>query len=220
MVNVSDSESAVAEESGGKKEEGADAPQPAPAPAAPSDAAPEKATINKAAPAFTLTDHTGKAHTLADYKGKTVVLEWINYDCPIVRKHYDGGNMQALQKKYTEKGVVWLCVNSSAKGKQGYFEGDKLKERIEKEKGSQTAYLLDTKGAVGRAYGAKATPHMYVITAEGVLVYMGAIDSIPSGKKEDIAKATNYVDAALTAVLAGKPVEKQVTEAYGCAVKY
>jgi peroxiredoxin len=149
------------------------------------------------APDFTLTDAQGKSHSLASYAGKTVVLEWVNYDCPFVRKHYDANNMQALQKKWTEKGIVWLAINSSATGKQGHFSGDELAKRIQKEGGKQTAYLLDTNGDVGKLYQAKTTPHMYIIH-NGTLVYQGAIDDKPTTKQADVAGALNYIDEALS----------------------
>ena len=174
----------------------------------------------EAAPAFTLVDVDGKERSLAEFAGKPVVLEWTNAGCPFVRKHYDSGNMQALQKKWTEKGVVWLTVNSSAKGKQGHVDAAGAKKEIAANEAVPTAYLLDHDGKVGKAYGATAPPHMYVIDAKGQLAYAGAIDDKPSADQEDIAGAKNYVDAALTAVLAGEPVETKATRAYGCAMKY
>ncbi len=172
------------------------------------------------APGFTLKDVEGTEHTLADHKGKFVVLEWVNYDCPFVRKHYESENMPTLQKKWKEKDVIWYSVNSSAEGKQGHFEIPALKERIAKEKADPTAYLLDTDGTVGRLYGAKTTPHMYVINPEGVLIYAGAIDDKPTTKIKDVKKAKNYLEAALEAGIAGKPVATASTNAYGCSVKY
>lgn len=180
----------------------------------------ESATINAAAPDFTLTDSQGKTHNLSDYRGKYVILEWVNYDCPFVRKHYGSGNMQQLQKKYTEDGVVWLSICSSAPGKQGHFSGDALAERIKKENAAMTAYLIDENGNVGRMYRAKTTPHMYVINPEGVLLYAGAIDDKPSANVADIETATNYLTAAMTAATEGQPVANATTKPYGCAVKY
>ncbi len=173
-----------------------------------------------AAPAFTLPDVDGVEHTLADHAGKWVVLEWINYDCPFVKKHYNSGTMPALQKKWRDKGVIWYAVNSSKPGSQGHFEIPALKERIAKEKAAHTAYLLDTDGTVGRKYGARVTPHMYVINPEGKLVYIGAIDDKPTSRLADIEGATPYVDNALTAGFAGNPIEPNATRAYGCTVKY
>jgi peroxiredoxin len=178
------------------------------------------AKVGEPAPDFTLTDSDGTTHSLSDFKGKTVVLEWINYDCPFVRKHYDSGNMQSLQETYTEKGVVWLAICSSNEGKQGYFEGEALDKRIEKEGGNQTAYLLDTDGTVGKTYGAKTTPHMYVIDPDGMLIYMGGIDDKPSYKTSSLEGATNYVKAALEASMAGEEVEVKTSKPYGCSVKY
>lgn len=180
----------------------------------------EEAVIGQPAPDFTLTDTMGQAHTLAAHKGKFVVLEWSNYDCPFVKKHYGSGNMQRLQKTYTEKGVVWLTINSSAAGKQGNYPPEKWNEMI-KEKGSAaTAVLLDPDGKVGKTFGAKTTPSMFVINPEGVLIYKGAIDDKPSFKPETLEGAKNYVEAALDAAMAGKPVETPSTQSYGCSVKY
>ncbi|HGY56973.1 MAG TPA: thioredoxin family protein [Caldithrix abyssi] len=176
--------------------------------------------VNKPAPDFTLTDHQGKTHSLSQYKGKYVVLEWINFDCPFVRKHYGSGNMQALQKEYTKKGVVWLSVCSSAPGKQGHFDAKEITKRLAEAGGAQTAYLIDAEGKVGRLYGAKTTPHMFIIDPEGKLIYNGAIDSIRSTDKDDIKKAENYVRTVLDAVLNGKEVKPFTTVPYGCSVKY
>ncbi len=173
-----------------------------------------------AAPDFTLPDSEGKTHSLKDHAGKWVVLEWVNFDCPFVRKHYRSGNMPALQKEWRETGVTWYSVNSSAPGKQGHFEGDELKARIASENSAADAYLLDTDGAVGRAYGAQATPHMFVIDPRGKVAYAGAIDDKPTTNLADVEGATNYVSAALTAAMAGKRVNPAATKAYGCSVKY
>jgi peroxiredoxin len=176
--------------------------------------------IGKPAPAFSLVDTQGKTNALADFKGKYVVLEWSNYDCPFVKKHYGSGNMQKLQKDYAAKGVAWLTINSSAAGKQGNYPPEKWNEMI-KEKGSAaTAVLLDPDGKVGRLYGAKSTPHMFVINPDGVLIYMGAIDDQPSFDPATVKTAKNYVQLALDAALAGKPVETPSTQPYGCSVKY
>lgn len=178
------------------------------------------ATVDAAAPAFTLKDQNGRSRSLSDFKGKTVVLEWVNFGCPFVRKHYDSGNMQKLQGEYTAKGVVWLSVSSSAPGMQGYFASDDLTQRLATEKAAPTAYLIDAEGTVGRTYGAKTTPHICVIDGEGVLVYTGAIDDIASTDVDDVAKAKNYVSASLDALLAGKHVPVKSTRAYGCGIKY
>jgi peroxiredoxin len=180
----------------------------------------DTAAVGQPAPGFSLTDTAGKTHSLSDYKGKLVVLEWVNYECPFVGKHYGSGNMQKLQKEYTGKGVVWLQVNSSAAGKQGHYTPEKA-AALSKEKGAaSTAYLLDTAGTVGRAYGAKTTPHMYVIDAKGTLVYAGGIDDKPSTDQADVATAKNHVKAALDETLAGKPVTVSSSAPYGCNVKY
>jgi peroxiredoxin len=180
----------------------------------------DAATVDAPAPAFALTDQDGTPRSLSDFRGRVVVLEWVNFGCPFVRKHYDSGNMQKLQKEYTAKGVVWLSVISSAPGKQGYFEADELKQRLATEKAVPTACLIDADGTVGKAYGAKTTPHMFVIDTKGVLAYAGAIDNIASTDVDDVAKAANYVSASLDAVMAGNEVPVKSTKPYGCGVKY
>ena len=194
-------------------------PAPAPAPPAPA-ASTTTATVGQTAPAFTLTDTSGKKHSLSDFSGKTVVLEWVNHECPFVKKHYGSGNMQALQREATGKGVVWLSVNSSAPGKQGHLDAKLGAAAIAEKKSASTALLLDSEGTVGKLYGAKTTPHMYVIDAKGTLVYAGAIDDKPSTDPADVTGAKNYVRAALDEVLAGKPVTTATTQSYGCSVKY
>lgn len=179
-----------------------------------------KAAIDKPAPDFTLVDISGKKHSLSDYKGKYVVLEWNNWDCPFVKKHYSKGNMQGLQKSYGDKGVVWFTICSSGPGKQGYYEAKDHKARFKDSKSSATAYLTDPDGAVGKTYGARTTPHMFVINPEGVLIYAGAIDDKPSTKTADLEGATNYVQSCLDAAMAGKPVEVKTSTPYGCSVKY
>lgn len=191
------------------------------APAAPGAAHVETAPRPGAmAPDFTLSDAAGKSHTLSSYKGKWVVLEWVNYDCPFVKKHYGTGNMQKLQKAALDKGAVWLSVNSSAPGKQGHFEGAALTKRIADEKAAPVAYLIDSDGKVGKEYKAKTTPSMFVINPEGKVVYAGAIDDKASTDQEDVATAKNYVTAALDAGMAGKVVQTSSTQSYGCGVKY
>ncbi|MFW7379592.1 MAG: thioredoxin family protein [Oligoflexus sp.] len=179
-----------------------------------------KAVINQKAPDFSLPGHDGKTYKLSDFEGKTVVLEWWNKDCPFVVKHYSSGNMQGLQTQYTDKGVVWFTMLSSAPGKQGHLKPDEIKKVMDEQKGQQTAVLIDEKGEVGRDYGAQTTPHMYVINKEGKLVYMGAIDNRPTPHQKDLKGATNYVKGALEATLAQKDVELATTKAYGCNVKY
>jgi peroxiredoxin len=176
--------------------------------------------IGKATPNFTLPDTNGKTHSLADFKGKYVVLEWYQPDCPFVGKQYRSGNMQALQKEYTAKGVVWLSIDSSAPGEQGNYPADKLNEFAAKDGAARTALLLDPAGDVGKLYGAQTTPDMYVINPNGILVYKGAIDNKRSTDLADVKTATNYVKTALDAALAGKAVSTTSTRPYGCSVKY
>lgn len=173
-----------------------------------------------AAPDFKLTDTNGKERSLSEFKGKYVVLEWTNFGCPFVAKHYDAGNMQDLQKQYTDKEVVWLLIGSSAEGKQGNFPPEKWNELLKDKGAHPSAALLDPDGKVGQLYGATTTPEMFIVDPEGTLIYRGAIDSIPSAKKSDIQKATNYVASALDAAMEGKPVENASTRSYGCSVKY
>ncbi|HPI19226.1 MAG TPA: thioredoxin family protein [Candidatus Kapabacteria bacterium] len=180
----------------------------------------EKAKIGEAAPNFTLTDSYRIAHKLSDFAGKFVVLEWINFDCPFVKKHYDSGNMQKLQKEYTKKDVVWLSICSSAPGKQGHFDNAEINNRIKEHKASPTAYLIDEKGEVGRLYSAKTTPQMFIINQKGVLVYAGAIDDIKSTDISDIEKAKNYVKEALNSLFKGKEINNKTSVPYGCSVKY
>jgi len=179
-----------------------------------------RAAIDKEAPEFALTGVDGKEYKLSAFRGKYVVLEWTNPDCPFVRKHYGSGNMQALQSRWEAKEVVWLTICSSAPGQQGYYKADDARKNLEKSKAAPTAYLIDGDGKVGRTYGARTTPHMYVIDPKGVLIYAGAIDDKPSTKQADIKGATNYVQACLEAAMAGKPVSTRTTTPYGCSVKY
>ena len=172
------------------------------------------------APDFTAQDTHGQTHRLAQYKGKYVVLEWHNRECPYTHKHYASGNMQRLQQEWTSKGVVWLTVISSAPGQQGYMTADEENLYVQKVNASPTAVLLDPTGQLGHLYGAKSTPHMFVISPEGVLLYDGAIDDKPTTDADDIASAHNYVSAALQEATAGKPVSTPVTRPYGCSVKY
>ena len=179
-----------------------------------------KVEIGKAAPNFALPDTNGKTHSLADFKGKYVVLEWYQPDCPFVGKQYRSGNMQALQKAYTAKGVVWLSIDSSAPGEEGNYPAGKLNEFAARDGAARTALLLDPAGDVGRLYGAQTTPDMYIINPNGILVYKGAIDNKRSTDLADVKTATNYVKIALDAVMAGKPVSTTSTRPYGCSVKY
>lgn len=172
------------------------------------------------APDFTLTDTNGKTHALSDFKGKFVVLEWLNHDCPFVQKHYDSGNMQGLQKEFTAKDVVWLSINSSAEGKEGNYPADKANELTKEKNAAPSAVLLDSDGKVGKLYGAKTTPHMFVISPQGLLIYQGAIDDKPSADPADIASSKNYVKTALDEAMAGQAVSESTTKSYGCSVKY
>lgn len=180
-----------------------------------------QAQIGRPAPDFTLTSIEGNSHSLSDFRGKTVVLEWMNQECPFVVKHYQrSGNMPALQKQAAKDGVIWLVINSGKPGAQGDFSEDKVRAWMKETDAAPTAYFRDQSGDVGRLYDARVTPHLYVINPEGVLVYNGAIDSIRSANAADIAKSENYVTAALEAVAAGKMPERTTTQAYGCTVKY
>jgi peroxiredoxin len=172
------------------------------------------------APGFTLTDSKGTSHKLSDFRGKFVVLEWLNHECPFVKKHYSSGNMQKLQQEYTAKGVVWLSIISSAPGKQGHRTGPQAEADTKDKNAAPTAVLLDPSGEVGKKYDAKTTPEMFVLDKEGKILYAGAIDSIKSTDSADIAKAENHVRQALDAALAGQPVPKPKTTPYGCSVKY
>lgn len=179
-----------------------------------------KISLDKAAPDFSATTASGKTVKLSDFKGKKVILEWTNADCPFVKKHYNSDNMQSLQKKYTEQGVVWLSVISSAKGKQGHVTAAEAKQLTDSRSATPSEVLLDDTGSIGKMYSAKTTPHMYIIDEKGMLRYMGAIDSVRSANPADIAKSVNYVDKAMTELASGKQVSEPITQAYGCSVKY
>ncbi|MET0659752.1 MAG: redoxin domain-containing protein [Steroidobacteraceae bacterium] len=176
--------------------------------------------IGAPAPTFSATDATGKTVDLSSFKGKTVVLEWTNHECPFVRKHYESGNIPELQKEAVGQGIVWLQVLSSAPGQQGYADGPTALKLNSDRSAVPSDVLLDPEGKVGKLYGAQTTPHIFIIDAKGQLVYKGGIDSIASNKKEDIAKAENYVSTSLAAIAAGKKIEKASTKPYGCSVKY
>jgi peroxiredoxin len=176
--------------------------------------------VGESAPGFTATDSYGHQRNLAEYKGKYVVLEWHNQGCPYTKKHYDSGNMQALQKLWTGKGVVWFTVISSAPGEQGYVTAAQENDYVKRIGAAPTAVLLDPKGDLGHLYGAKTTPHMFVIDPQGKLIYDGAIDDRPTSEQSDIAGAANYVTAALEESMAGKAVALPTSRPYGCSVKY
>lgn len=188
--------------------------------AAPVAAQTDQADIGEPAPDFTLEAADGETHSLSDFEGKYVVLEWLNFECPFVGKHYGSGNMQALQEKYTDEGVVWLSIVSSAPGKQGYYPPKEMTEQKKRHNGNMTAILMDPDGEIGKTYGATVTPHMYVINPDGELVYRGGIDDKPTTDKADIEGATNYVDRSLTAVMNGEEVSPKQAKPYGCTIKY
>lgn len=176
--------------------------------------------VGQAAPEFTLQDAAGKAVKLSDFRGKHVVLEWTNPGCPYVRKHYDSGNMAATQRDATAKGVVWLSINSTEKSSYDYMEPAKLVAWQKERRMQPTATLMDEEGGTGKAYGARTTPHMYIVDPQGRLVYAGGIDSVPSSNPADIQRAVNYVKQAVAEASAGKPISNAVTRPYGCSIKY
>jgi peroxiredoxin len=178
------------------------------------------ATVGQPAPAFSAVDTSGKTVSLADFKGRHVVLEWVNPGCPYVRRHYDSANMQGTQKDAAAKGAVWLTINSTAEDAGDYLPPAALQQWMSKQQAAATHTLMDADGKVGRAYGARTTPHMFVINPAGTLVYAGAIDDQPRASLADTAKATNHVKAALAESTAGKPVTVATTRAYGCSIKY
>jgi peroxiredoxin len=178
------------------------------------------AQVGQPAPAFSVKDTNGKTVSLADLKGKTVVLEWSNHDCPFVKKHYTGNNMQALQKKWTAQNVVWLTIVSSPVGEQGYVDAAQANKLTAERGAAPSSVLLDPKSQIARAYGATVTPHMYVIDKTGKLAYAGGIDDKPSTRIDDLKGARNFVDMALTELAEGKPVSTSTARPYGCTVKY
>ena len=180
----------------------------------------QQATVGSAAPDFTVTDSTGKEVSLHDFKGKIVVLEWFNPNCPFIKKFYSKGDMQRFQEQTTSQGVVCLTVSSSAEGKSGYLTKESATSTRQDLNMKSTALLLDGSGNVGKLYGARTTPHLFVVDSFGTLSYTGAIDSSPSADSDDVAGATNYVLGAIEALKAGKPVTPPSTEPYGCSVKY
>ena len=183
-------------------------------------AAGAQAVVGSPAPAFTATDSHGQTHSLSQYRGKYVVLEWHNHDCPYTKKHYASGNMQALQKEWTAKGVVWFTVISSAPGQQGYMTDAEENAYLAETHAVPTAVLMDPEGKLGRLFNAKTTPEMYVIDPEGKLIYEGAIDDHATPDVSDVKGADNYLNDALMEAMSGKPVAHAYTRSYGCAVKY
>jgi thioredoxin-related protein len=180
----------------------------------------QEVRVGAPAPAFTATDSRGQIESLAQYRGKYVVLEWHNQGCPFTRKHYVSGNMQALQKEWTSKGVVWFTVISSAPGQQGYLTSSEENAYLEKVHAAPTAVLMDPEGKLGRLYSARTTPQMVVIDPSGKVIYDGAIDDRPTTDPDDVHGARNYVSEALTEAMAGKPIAMPYTRTYGCGVKY
>lgn len=177
-------------------------------------------SVGQPAPDFTLQDTSGKPVKLSDFRGKHVVLEWTNPGCPYVRKHYDSGNMPATQKEAVDKGVIWLSINSTEKSSHDYLDPARLVAWLTERKSRPTAVLMDQEGMGGKAYGARTTPHLYIVNPQGALVYAGGIDSIPSSNPDDIRRAVNYVRQALGEALAGKPISAASTRPYGCSIKY
>jgi peroxiredoxin len=184
---------------------------------APALAAP---AVGQKAPDFIATDVGGKQHRLSDFAGKYVVLEWTNPGCPFVRKHYGSGNMQQTQKGAVDKGVVWLSINSTERASGDYLPPPKLAAWMKEKSAAATHVLMDEDGTIGQAYGARTTPHLYIIDPQGVLVYAGGIDSIASSRADDIKSATNYVNQALGEAFGGKPISAAATRPYGCSIKY
>ena len=176
--------------------------------------------VGQPAPDFALPDVKDKAQKLSDYAGKYVVLEWVNPDCPFVRKHYNSGNMPALQGEAAGKDVVWLTINSTHPGHFEYKTPAVMQSWLASKNASPKAMLFDRDGSIGKEYGARTTPHMYVIDPKGKLVYMGAIDDKRSANPEDVKTAKNFVRAALDETMAGKPVTMASTVPYGCSIKY
>ncbi len=176
--------------------------------------------LGKQVPDFSLPDPNGNNHALDEFKGKFVVLEWTNLECPFTKKHYSTHNMQNLQKKYTDIGVAWIVICSSAPNKQGYYTKEEWMEIIQKQEINATCVLLDPTGTIGKLYEAKTTPQMFIIDPTGKLIYEGAIDNEPGVDPDEIKTAKNYVQEALDEALSGKPVTINETAPYGCSVKY
>ncbi|MBB3639093.1 MULTISPECIES: thioredoxin family protein [Variovorax] len=177
-------------------------------------------TVGQQAPDFVAVDTTGAKHKLSDFAGKFVVLEWTNPGCPFVRKHYGSGNMPATQKAATDKGVVWLAINSTERAATDYLKPEALDAWMKSQKAAPTAVLMDEDGVIGQVYGARTTPHIFIIDPKGVLVYAGGIDSIASARADDIKTATNYVNQALGEAFGGRPISAATTRPYGCSIKY
>ena len=177
-------------------------------------------SVGQMAPDFTLLDTAGKSVRLSDFKGKHVVLEWVNPGCPYVRKHYGSNNMQTTQKEVVAGGVVWLAINSTEEASSDYQTPEELARWMSDSKAAATHTLMDPQGTVGQAYGARTTPHMYIVNPQGQLIYAGGIDSIPSSSADDVKKAVNYVKQGVTQALAGQALSNPTTRPYGCSIKY
>ncbi len=177
-------------------------------------------SVGQPAPDFKLSDTQGKAVRLSDFRGSHVVLEWVNPGCPYVRKHYNSANMQGTQKDATAQGVVWLAINSTENASGDYLAPEQMDRWMQTQKASATRTLMDEDGAVGKAYGARTTPHMYIVDPKGQLIYAGGIDSVPSSRIEDIKTAVNYVRQGVREALAGRPLAAASTRPYGCSIKY
>ena len=185
--------------------------------AVPAYAAP---SVGQAAPDFIARDASGKSHKLSDFQGKYVVLEWTNPGCPFVRKHYGSGNMPATQKATVAQGAVWLAIDSTERASTDYLDPAALDAWMKEHRAAPSAVLMDEDGVIGRAYGARTTPHLFIVDPQGLLVYTGGIDSIASSRVEDIKTATNYVNQALGEAFGGRPISAATTRAYGCSIKY
>ena len=181
---------------------------------------PGQAVVGEKAPDFTLVDSNGVEHSLSDFEGSYVILEWLNHECPFVRKFYNAGKMQELQQRYTEQGVVWLSIISSREGEQGWMTADQINAANQEKGAAATAVLIDEPGDVGRLYNARTTPQMFIITPDGTLVYDGAIDDKPTANPADLDGAHNYVVAAMDALMNGEEIAVTTTRPYGCSVKY
>jgi len=177
-------------------------------------------SVGQPAPAFSLTDTAGKTVQLADFRGRHVVLEWVNPGCPYVRKHYSSANMQGTQRDVTAQGVVWLAINSTENASTDYLAPAQMGRWMQSQQATATHTLMDEDGTVGKAYGARTTPHMYIVDPAGKLIYAGGIDSVPSSRVDDIKTAVNYVKQGVREALAGQPIRAATTRPYGCSIKY
>lgn len=180
----------------------------------------DKAAIGEVTPSWSVTDTAGKTEDITQYRGKFVVLEWTNPDCPFVQKHYNSGNMQKVQKEAEAMGAVWLTIDSSSPGNQGYRTAEQMNKVRAQWKVNSNATILDPEGTLGKMYSAHNTPQCVILDPKGVEIYNGAIDDKPTADVEDIPGAKNYVLTNLRLAMAGKPVEESTTRPYGCGIKY